>query len=169
MAWCCSAVSTRTHAPRVAPASPASPPACTATAPPLAPACSATTAAPGSTVVPDRPARACPRPFCPHVMPCPEHSRAAKRAYDKARPSSGARGYGRRFQQGLRRLTLARDPICTSTGPGGPCTRPSTDAAHIVTRRSYLDDRLDNLRGLCHYHHSQETAHRESGWGRMAQ
>jgi hypothetical protein len=62
---------------------------------------------------------------------------------------------------------LARDPICMWERPGG-CMALSTDCDHVIdavlwmkTGGDFYD--MDNLRGLCHAHHSRRTA-REQGF-----
>ena len=58
-------------------------------------------------------------------------------------------------------MVLDRDPLCTVPG----CNRASTDCAHIISRADGGDDDIDNLRGMCHAHHSQETAAKDGGFG----
>lgn len=110
---------------------------------------------------------------CQNWRPCPTH----QRAYDRRRPHAVARGYradtGSEWQR-VRRAVLRRDPVCMWGSQARDrvriedrrrsrvCTRLSTDAAHLRPRRGPEDDTLENLRGLCHAHHSQETATRES-------
>lgn len=118
--------------------------------------------------MPTAPKRPCTTPRCPNLQPCPDH----QRMYDTRRGSAAKRGYssntGSTWQQ-TRRIVLARDPICTWTEPAHgaitysrPCTSPSVDVAHIVPRSRGGSDDPSNLRGLCHRHHSQETATGES-------
>lgn len=62
---------------------------------------------------------------------------------------------------------LARDPICM-WGLTGDCMALSTDCDHVIdaalwvkTGGDFYD--MENLRGLCHPHHSRRTA-REQGF-----
>jgi 5-methylcytosine-specific restriction protein A len=77
------------------------------------------------------------------------------------RASAAKRGYGRRWQR-LRKMILARDPICRWPG----CTMPATDVDHVVPRAAGGDDSEGNLQGLCHEHHSLKTASEDGGFGR---
>ncbi len=72
----------------------------------------------------------------------------------------GLRGYGARWRK-LRRLVLARDPICRAPG----CNQASTEADHIKPRREGGSDGLDNLQGLCKPCHSSKTAIEDGRWG----
>ncbi|MBI4636118.1 MAG: HNH endonuclease [Candidatus Rokubacteria bacterium] len=110
--------------------------------------------------MPYRPPKPCAAPGCPaitHRRFCAPHQQAA----DQARGTAAQRGYGARWRQ-LRLLILARDPICRD--PSG-CIAPSTDVDHVIPRAQGGDDREENLRGLCHRHHSRRTAIDSSGWG----
>ena len=60
--------------------------------------------------------------------------------------STAAVPSARRLQR-LRRLLLARDPVCQWT----ECNQPETDVDHIVARRRGGGAVLDNLQGLCKY------------------
>jgi hypothetical protein len=68
-----------------------------------------------------------------------------------------------------RNAVLARDPICAWIDNGERCPRLATDIDHIidahewVAQGRYFYD-MDNLRGLCHGHHSRRTA--RDGYGR---
>jgi hypothetical protein len=58
----------------------------------------------------------------------------------------------------MRRAILARDPMCRAVG----CTRPSTEADHIVTvaecMRAGVDpNTMANGQGLCAPHHEEKT------------
>ena len=68
----------------------------------------------------------------------------------------------------IRGEVLLRDPICAHTENGARCPRLATDIDHIIDAevwvaagRDFYD--MDNLRGLCHSHHSQRTA-RDQGF-----
>lgn len=68
-----------------------------------------------------------------------------------------------------RREVLFRDPICTHIENGARCPRLATDIDHVIDAvvwvltmgRDFFD--MENLRGLCHSHHSKRTA-REQGF-----
>jgi 5-methylcytosine-specific restriction protein A len=97
---------------------------------------------------------------CPRIASragrCAEHNRE----YERRRVSGAARGYGHAWQR-LRRLILARDPICKTDG----CGQPSTQVDHVISRRRGGTDDPSNLQGLCRRHHSSKTARTDSGWG----
>jgi 5-methylcytosine-specific restriction protein A len=99
-------------------------------------------------------------------------------AYDARRGSACSRGYGRRWEK-LRKLILARDPLCMvranlplllSLRPGERekivlmatrlCAgdRPSTDADHIIPKSLGGEDYEENLQGACHECHSVKTS-----------
>lgn len=92
---------------------------------------------------------------------CLAHYRIGRAQADGRRLTSAQRGYMSPAWRATRAALLARDPYCTEPG----CTSPSTDAAHVVSRHQGGSDDLDNLRGLCHRHHSRETAARDGGYG----
>lgn len=63
---------------------------------------------------------------------------------------------------------LARDPVCTWTINGESCPRLSTACDHILDAVQWVEKGgdfydMDNLRGLCHPHHSERTA-KEQGF-----
>ena len=74
--------------------------------------------------------------------------------------STAAMPSARRLQR-LRRLVLARDPVCQWT----ECNQPETEVDHIVARRPGGGAVLDNLQGLCKFHHSLETTRDDGRWG----
>lgn len=105
----------------------------------------------------------CPTVVSRGVGMCSE----CKRKAEQARGSSHARGYDQVHQATFREGVLARHPLCQADG----CTERSTDADHWpLSRRELVDLGLDpndpqHGRGLCHSHHSQETAkHQPGGW-----
>ena len=123
--------------------------------------------------MPMSPLRPCPAPLCPALLArgqrrCPAHGGGFVET--GPRPSSRLRGYGWQWRV-LRLQILDRDPICRwgslarDTDPT-PCTLASTDAAHLVPRAAGGSDDPENLRGLCHRHHSSEGAARGERWGR---
>jgi 5-methylcytosine-specific restriction protein A len=97
---------------------------------------------------------------CPRIATRAGRCAGHNREYEQRRGSAAARGYGSKWQK-LRKLILARDPICTTTG----CNEPSTQVDHIVSRRRGGTDHPGNLHGLCQSHHSSKTAREDSGWG----
>jgi 5-methylcytosine-specific restriction endonuclease McrA len=95
------------------------------------------------------------------------HGRAVRRkAYDQAR---GGRVYASQaWRLQIRPAVLARDPVCAwgsvprDEAAPESCSAASTDVAHITPREQGGSDEFDNLRGLCHRHHSAETSKGES-------
>jgi len=85
---------------------------------------------------------------------------------EDSRPTAHQRGYGATWQR-LRRIILARDPVCTDpfgihAGRGEVAL--SIDVDHIIPKSAGGLDREDNLRGLCHSCHSKNTA-KQTGFG----
>jgi len=74
---------------------------------------------------------------------------------DQRRGSACSRGYGHKWRR-LRRLVLARDPLCISCRSAGRIV-PATEADHIKPRREGGPDSLDNLQGLCKSCHTKKT------------
>ncbi len=106
-----------------------------------------------------RPARMCKR--CHNTAEqgtntCPAHKVEPIRQRNELRPLYKCKKW---FQ--TRAHVLARDPICM--WPPGDCMALSTDCDHVedavlwVAQGGDFYD-MDNLRGLCHSHHSQRTA-----------
>ena len=107
--------------------------------------------------MPTRPPRPCAHPGCPELTAstwCARHERERPPRPRKpdTRPSAHRRGYGRRWER-LRRLVLARDPICRICGQA-----PATEVDHIVPKRRGGPDSMENLQGLCKPCHSRKTA-----------
>ncbi|MGO9641499.1 MAG: HNH endonuclease [Candidatus Acidiferrales bacterium] len=138
--------------------------------------------------MPQRPVRICEQPGCgqtSNLRYCAKHrpkqEARAQREFDRRRGSASQRGYGRRWEK-LRRMVLARDPLCrmraTMLGimAAGRAigdwrlqaaiaerldhfclgTRPSVDADHIVPKPTG-DDNESNLQGVCHECHTRKT------------
>lgn len=101
----------------------------------------------------------CREPGCPRPSIGNGHCSAHNRAYDRARGTATARGYGADWRR-LRLRILERDPHCMEPG----CFAPSTDADHITARRKGGSDDPANLRGICHSHHSSKTATKDGRW-----
>lgn len=76
---------------------------------------------------------------------------------DKQRPSAARRGYGRTWQK-IRRVILARDPVCQACG-----RRASEEVDHVLALASGGTNAFDNLQGLCKSCHSTKTATTDGG------
>ena len=105
----------------------------------------------------------CPTLFEGKGGRCPQHTRQA----DQARGTSRDRGYNTPGHRAFRAAVLMRDPICVIPG----CNQWATVADHYPLSRRELVERGMNPndpqygRGLCHQHHSVETAqHQPGGW-----
>jgi len=110
--------------------------------------------------MPQRAAHPCAAPGCAELVQsgawCTTHQPAAS----DNRPTAHERGYGATWQR-LRRIILARDPVCTdpfNIHAGRGEVALSVDVDHIIPRSAGGLDREDNLRGLCHSCHSKRTA-----------
>jgi 5-methylcytosine-specific restriction enzyme A len=77
------------------------------------------------------------------------------------RPSAAARGYDARWRR-LRRMVLARQPVCATPG----CNRPATDVDHRIAKAAGGDDSFENLVAYCHACHSRKTVACDGGFGR---
>jgi 5-methylcytosine-specific restriction protein A len=111
--------------------------------------------------MPNRAKKPCGQPACPALTDgryCAEHARTEQRRYDRERGSAAKRGYGAPWPK-LRKIVLARDPICRDCGRAA-----STEADHITPRREGGSDSLDNLQGLCKPCHSRKTAIEDGRW-----
>lgn len=88
------------------------------------------------------------------------HAARMRRRREKLnpRPSAAKRGYNARWRK-LRRMVLARQPVCATRG----CHQPSKDVHHKIPKPEG-DDSFENLQGLCHECHSRLTA-KEKGFG----
>jgi 5-methylcytosine-specific restriction endonuclease McrA len=129
--------------------------------------------------------------YCMGWRPCPAHPEGPRdrpleqqrqRLKDSRRPSAAKRGYRsdpHSLWQRTRRVVLARDPICTwayvdvhgwadilgaRRAVSVFCTKPSVDVAHIIPRAQGGSDGPENLRGLCHAHHTREGIARGESW-----
>lgn len=118
--------------------------------------------------------RPCLHPGCPALTDrgrCPAHERAPQQRHDRDRGSSAQRGYGGRWRR-LRRMILARDPVCVCRGlegclhVAGGCVQLATDVDHVLPRLRGGTDAEDNLQGLCKACHSRKTVAEDGGWGR---
>lgn len=104
--------------------------------------------------MPRRSPHVCATPQCngvTHRRYCQRCEARRGRTTDEERPSAAKRGYGRAWRR-LRRLKLARDPICEMAG----CEEPAVDVHHRAPVRTSgrVLVSLDELQSLCHRHHS---------------
>lgn len=106
------------------------------------------------------------RPCATHGCPTLTRStycdscRKANRKPD-TRPSASQRGYGAKWRR-TRAEYLRTHPICESEHG---CIQPATDVDHIDGQgpKGPKGHDADNLRALCHSHHSQRTARDQPG------
>lgn len=109
--------------------------------------------------MPDRIPRPCSVYPCPYAATvkgkCPDHAREADAERNLGRARSLAVYRSARWRRLRRRVLLAR-PWCED--PAG-CHEPATDVDHVVPIEDNGDPwDEDNLRPLCHAHHSRKTA-----------
>lgn len=107
----------------------------------------------------------CSEPGCPELVdrsgPCDSCRRERRRTSDRRRPSARARGYDAEWQR-TRADYLAANPWCEDeTG----CLEPATDVDHKDGQGPSGPRGHDwnNLRSLCHSHHSKRTARDQPG------
>ncbi len=98
------------------------------------------------------------------------HSAAGKKAYSPEqgrirRRRRGPRYYDTARWKRLRKMVLARDPLCVMCLAEGR-TEPSTCVDHIVDLKDGGTNRKDNLQGLCDSCHNRKTATKRGGFGR---
>ena len=72
---------------------------------------------------------------------------------------SGGRLYDTKRWKRLRRMVLAKDPICITIG----CNKPATDVDHIDGNNA--NNHMSNLDALCHSCHSRKTVFHDGGFG----
>ena len=121
-----------------------------------------------------RPPRMCKR--C-HNTALPGTSLCTKHA---AQPEQRQRGalrklYWRKlWRVTMRNIVLTRDAQCTHIENGTRCPRLATDIDHVIEAEQWVAQHggeemsffdANNLRGLCHSHHSKRTA-LEQGFAR---
>ena len=82
---------------------------------------------------------------------CPAHAkpREARKEYERNRPSSTKRGYGRRWAK-LRRMVLHRNPLCK-------CGALATEVHHARAKKHGGEDSFENLESMCHTCHTRIT------------
>lgn len=125
--------------------------------------------------MPPRLTRPCNHPGCPNLITegsyCPEHQKELKRVQkreQRARPGYDDSFYSSTNWKKLRRIVLARQPLCAD--PFGVHkargrTEPTAEADHIVpTSKGGSLRSMDNLQGLCKSCHSRKTA--QEVWGK---
>ena len=112
--------------------------------------------------------RACPRPRCPHVLPCPLHPPSTGWR-PVAQRSKAERGYGTAQWEPIRRRVLAEREFCQGrvlfNGRAAECLHPATHVDHVVPKAQGGTDEPENLQALCVRCHQAKTA-RERARGR---
>jgi 5-methylcytosine-specific restriction protein A len=94
---------------------------------------------------------------------CADHTRSdPRRRFDELRGSAANRGYGRRHER-LRKLVLARDPICMIHRPM-ICLMISTVADHRIPKSRGGTDAMENMQGACEPCHDWKTATQDSSF-----
>jgi 5-methylcytosine-specific restriction enzyme A len=86
---------------------------------------------------------------------CEKHEREA----DLKRGTSVERGYDHRWRK-VRAAFIRANPVCQD--PEG-CIADATDVDHIDGEGPRGDNSPENLRSLCHHHHSRRTAEDQPG------
>ena len=110
--------------------------------------------------------RVCLEPGCPILTDqsrCEWHRKAKRRQSDAKRPNSSARGYDAKWRR-TRANYKRSHPICEDESG---CIEPATDVHHLdgLGPNGPRGHDPENLRSLCHKHHSQVTAREQSaGW-----
>lgn len=107
--------------------------------------------------------KVCAEPGCPELTRstyCDEHRLARRRASDRRRPNSTARGYDASWTR-TRALYLKHHPICEDTC----CHELAVEVHHLDGRgpSGPLGHEWSNLEALCKAHHSQRTAAEQPG------
>lgn len=109
--------------------------------------------------MPTAPARACPRPGCRHLRPCPEHGDGSETYRERLAARPWAALYKRQRWVRLSARVRREEPTCRACDVEGRPPRPSRHVDHIVPHRG--DERLffdrGNLQGLCGPCHSSKT------------
>ena len=116
--------------------------------------------------MPTRAKKPCKFPMCPNLVKagtqyCFKHKSMARKIDD--RPSAGNRGYDRVWQK-FRIWYLRRHPMCEEEGCGCIAT-----VIHHIKALSDGGDRFgeNNLKVLCTFHHNQQTARENKGFGNV--
>lgn len=121
--------------------------------------------------------RPCNYPGCPELITgrdthCPAHRKQRRAESDKRRTNQAERNfYSSAAWKSIRKRKLIDSPFCEWLLPDGTtCNAIGTDVDHITARGvdGGTDD-MDNLRVLCHPHHSLKTVMQDGGFGRKKQ
>lgn len=110
--------------------------------------------------------RVCLEQGCPDFTEgtrCDRHRKQKRRASDAKRPSAAQRGYDSKWRR-TRAEYLRTHPICEDERG---CIQPATDVDHIdgLGPNGPRGHDAENLRAMCHSHHSQRTARdQKGGW-----
>ncbi len=119
--------------------------------------------------------RPCSSPGCPELVRsgryCQQHKKVHQRRYDKQRGTSAQRGYGANWRK-LRKMVLARDPICED--PFGLHEKynevvSANEVDHIIPLKNGGTNEMGNLQALCRSCHSRKTAVEDGRWGGRSQ
>ncbi|KKN04348.1 hypothetical protein LCGC14_1098270 [marine sediment metagenome] len=81
------------------------------------------------------------------------------------RQRRGSRPYDRAKWKRLRKMVLARDPLCVECETQGR-VEASTHVDHITALCEGGTDHMGNLQGLCASCHNRKTAMQDGGFGR---
>lgn len=97
---------------------------------------------------------------------CEQHKRQERRQYDEHRKDDPFhKFYSSTAWRQCREAFLSAHPLCS--GDHGGRIVAATDVHHVVELRDGGDPfDWENLSGLCHEHHSRETAESGTRWGR---
>lgn len=116
--------------------------------------------------MPRSPGKPCPTPGCPGLVRKGACSTCSRQA-EQRRGSAAARGYTGQHVDRFRAQVLRAQPWCVLCLPAR--REPSTVADHWPrSRRQLVAEGLDPNdpqygRGICHVHHSRETARHQPG------
>ncbi len=119
--------------------------------------------------MPRRSKKPCSQPGCPNITDgrfCEQHQKAHDKAYDLQRGTSAERGYGANWQR-LRKMKLARDPICEDPHVEHRKyneTKVAEEVHHIHSIRYGGTNEMENLMSLCKPCHSKITALEDGRW-----
>ena len=116
---------------------------------------------------PTRPLYACTVPMCPNrsVKPgrCAVHQQQRRQQSDSERGTSSERGYDAEWRR-VRARHLHDYPWCVMCEAKGVMTE-ATEVDHVLELAKGGTHAKENLRSMCHSHHSQRTARESGGFG----
>lgn len=115
--------------------------------------------------MPKRPPHPCNWPGCPaltNARYCQSHEQKARQRHDRDRGSAASRGYDARWRR-IRALVLAEEPLCQDCLKEN-VIKPATDVDHVDGNVQNMS--RENLRPLCHEHHSAKTVRENGAFGR---